>query len=155
LSFKEGICFLDYHRIKFNRRLNMCAVPIVRSLFALDIKNTYSVSTPTLSVCLSGEFFLQDFQNFFDIWWNSLNGKSARRKASTYTRQHNTEIRGQTSMPRMGFEPTVGVTEAPRLGQRCHCDQPKNEENKIKETLVNIYTGRVFCLYIHYHVRRP
>jgi hypothetical protein len=36
---------------------------------------------------------------FFDSWQDSLNEKSARRKASVYTVQHNTERREQTSMP--------------------------------------------------------
>jgi len=35
-----------------------------------------------------------------------LDGGSAHRKASTYTGQHNTEIRGHISMPRARFEPT-------------------------------------------------
>jgi len=34
---------------------------------------------------------------------------SARRKASTYAGQHNTEKRGRTSMPRAGFEPVIPV----------------------------------------------
>jgi len=40
-----------------------------------------------------------------------LDGGSARRKATTYTGQHNTEKRGHTSMPRAGFEPTIPVFE--------------------------------------------
>jgi hypothetical protein len=36
-----------------------------------------------------------------------LDGESARRKASTYTGQHNTEKRGHTSMPRVGFQLTI------------------------------------------------
>jgi len=40
-----------------------------------------------------------------------LDGESARRKASTYTGQHNTEKCGHTSMPRAGFEPTIPVFE--------------------------------------------
>jgi len=40
-----------------------------------------------------------------------LDGGSARRKATTYTGQHNTEKRGHTSMPRAGFEPTITVFE--------------------------------------------
>jgi hypothetical protein len=40
-----------------------------------------------------------------------LGGGSARRKASTYTGQHNTEKRGHTAMPRAGFEPTIPVFE--------------------------------------------
>jgi hypothetical protein len=42
---------------------------------------------------------------------DSLDGGSARRKAATYT-QNNTKIkRTQTSMPRVGFEPTNPVFE--------------------------------------------
>jgi len=40
-----------------------------------------------------------------------LDGGSARRKATTYTGQHNTEKRGHTSMPRAGFEPMIPVFE--------------------------------------------
>jgi hypothetical protein len=36
---------------------------------------------------------------YFDIWYDSSDEWSARRKASTYTGQHNIERRGQTSMP--------------------------------------------------------
>jgi len=36
---------------------------------------------------------------------------SARHKASTYKGQHNTEKRGHTLMPRVGFEPTIPVFE--------------------------------------------
>jgi hypothetical protein len=43
---------------------------------------------------------LRHMEDFLDEW-------SARRKASTYTGQHNTERRGQTSMPWAGFEPTI------------------------------------------------
>jgi hypothetical protein len=49
-----------------------------------------------------------------DIWQDSLDGGSARRKASTYTGQHNTEKRGHTSMPRVGFEPKIPVFERPK-----------------------------------------
>jgi hypothetical protein len=38
-----------------------------------------------------------------------LDGGSARRKAITYTGQHNIEKRGHTSMPRAAFEPTIQV----------------------------------------------
>jgi len=40
-----------------------------------------------------------------------LDGGSARRKATTYTGQHNTEKRGHTSMPRAGFEPMIPIFE--------------------------------------------
>jgi len=43
-----------------------------------------------------------------------LDGGSARRKASTYTGQHNTEKRGHTSMARVEFEPTIPVFERPK-----------------------------------------
>jgi hypothetical protein len=33
-------------------------------------------------------------------------------KASTYTEQHNTEKRGQISMPQAGFEPTISRVQA-------------------------------------------
>jgi len=36
-----------------------------------------------------------------------LDWGSTRRKAITYTGQHNTEKFGHTSMPRAGFEPTI------------------------------------------------
>jgi hypothetical protein len=48
---------------------------------------------------------------FLDIWYDSLDGGSARHKSTTYTGQHNTEKRGHTSMPRAGFEPTILVFE--------------------------------------------
>jgi len=38
-----------------------------------------------------------------------LDGGSARRKASTYTGQHNTGKRGHTSILRAGFEPPIPV----------------------------------------------
>jgi hypothetical protein len=40
-----------------------------------------------------------------------MDGRSAHRKACTYTGQNNTEGRGYTSMPRVGFEPTMSVFE--------------------------------------------
>jgi hypothetical protein len=49
--------------------------------------------------------------NLSDSWLDSLDGGSARRKASTYTGQHNTEKYGNTSMPRAGFETTIPVFE--------------------------------------------
>jgi hypothetical protein len=48
---------------------------------------------------------------YMDIWWDSLDGGSARREASTYTVQHNTEKRGHTFIPRAGFEPAIPVFE--------------------------------------------
>jgi hypothetical protein len=38
-----------------------------------------------------------------------MDGGSVRRKASTYTGQHNTVKRRHTSMPRAGFDPTIPV----------------------------------------------
>jgi hypothetical protein len=48
--------------------------------------------------------------------------RSARRKASTYTGQHNTERRGQTSMTYAGFETVIQCTsgQGPRLRPRGH-----------------------------------
>jgi len=40
-----------------------------------------------------------------------LGGGSARRKASTYTGQHNTEKHRHTSMPRAGFEAAIPMLE--------------------------------------------
>jgi hypothetical protein len=54
------------------------------------------------------------FLRYLDIWYDSLDEWSARRKASTYTGQHNTERRGKTSMPWAGFEPTIPATNRPR-----------------------------------------
>jgi hypothetical protein len=48
---------------------------------------------------------------FLDISEDSLYEGSARRKATTYTGQINTEKRGHTSMLRAGFEPTIPVFE--------------------------------------------
>jgi hypothetical protein len=42
---------------------------------------------------------------------DSLEGWSARRKAASYTGQHKHKKRGQTSMPRVEFEPTIPVLE--------------------------------------------
>jgi hypothetical protein len=45
----------------------------------------------------------------------TLRGRgSARRKASTCTGQHDTQIRGHTSVPRVGFEPTIPVFKRPK-----------------------------------------
>jgi hypothetical protein len=46
---------------------------------------------------------------FLDVWQDSLDGRSVRLKATTYTGQNNTEKRGHTSMPRAGFEPMILV----------------------------------------------
>jgi hypothetical protein len=50
----------------------------------------------------------------FDIWQDSLDEGSARRKVSTCTGQHNTERRGQTSMPQVGFKLTIPVSKRSR-----------------------------------------
>jgi hypothetical protein len=42
---------------------------------------------------------------------NSLDGRSARRRASAYTGQHNTEKRRRTFMPQAGLEPAIPVFE--------------------------------------------
>jgi hypothetical protein len=54
---------------------------------------------------------------FLDIWKDSLDGRSARRKATTYTGQHNTEKRGHTSMPGAGFERTIPEFERLKTGR--------------------------------------
>jgi hypothetical protein len=43
-----------------------------------------------------------------------MDGGSARRKASTYTGQHNTEKHRHTSMPRAGFENAIPMFERPK-----------------------------------------
>jgi hypothetical protein len=48
---------------------------------------------------------------FLDIWYDSLEGGSARHKATTYAGQHNTQKRGHTIMPRAGFEHTIPMFE--------------------------------------------
>jgi hypothetical protein len=61
------------------------------------------------------------FQNrCFDSWQDSLDEGSARRKASACAEQRNTERRGQTSMPRAGFEPTISVSKRSRPTPYCH-----------------------------------
>jgi hypothetical protein len=40
-----------------------------------------------------------------------MDGGSARRKAATYTGQHEHRLDAQTSMPWVGFEPTVPASE--------------------------------------------
>jgi hypothetical protein len=59
---------------------------------------------------------------YFDRWQDSLDEWSARRKASTCTGQHNTERRGQTSMPWAGFKRAIQCTsdQGRRLRQRGH-----------------------------------
>jgi hypothetical protein len=44
-----------------------------------------------------------------------MDGRSARRKASTYTGQHNTEKCGHTSMLRAGLEPAIPVFERSQI----------------------------------------
>jgi len=50
-----------------------------------------------------------------------LDWGSARRKASTYTGQNNTEKRGHTSMPRQGFEATIPVFERLKTVRALDC----------------------------------
>jgi hypothetical protein len=45
---------------------------------------------------------------------DSLDGGSARRKASICIGQHNTEKRGHTSMPWVRFKPMIPVFERPK-----------------------------------------
>jgi len=49
-----------------------------------------------------------------DIWYNSLDGGSARHKTSAYTRLHNIERREHTSMRWAGFEPAIPVSKRSR-----------------------------------------
>jgi hypothetical protein len=60
------------------------------------------------------------FSTLFDSWQDSLDEGSACRKASTYTGQHKTERRGETSLSRMGFKPTIQCSSGqdPRLRYR-------------------------------------
>jgi hypothetical protein len=58
---------------------------------------------------------------FLDIWQDSLDERSARRKAPTCTGQHNTEKREHTSMPRAEFEPTVPVFERLKTVSALYC----------------------------------
>jgi len=50
-----------------------------------------------------------------------LAGGSVQRKVSTYTGQHNTERRRQTSMPRAGFEPAIPILERPKIVLALDC----------------------------------
>jgi hypothetical protein len=54
------------------------------------------------------------FLSYLDRRQDSLDEWSARRKASAYAGQHNTERREQTSMPWAGFELTIPATNRPR-----------------------------------------
>jgi hypothetical protein len=56
----------------------------------------------------------------------SEEGVPARRKAFTYTGQHNIEWRGQTPMPWVGFEPTLPISKRSRstpYSAQAHCDR--------------------------------
>jgi hypothetical protein len=85
-------------------------------------------------------YFLK-LMNLLHSWYDSLEGGgSARRKASTYTGQHNTGKRVHTSMPRVGFEHTTPVFERPKTvrasdrvatGTGCH----KEYYGKLRESL--------------------
>jgi hypothetical protein len=65
-------------------------------------------------VCFNSELLLK-LWICSDILQDSLDELSARRKASTYTGEHNTERRGQTFIIWAGFEPTIPVSKRPRL----------------------------------------
>jgi hypothetical protein len=54
-----------------------------------------------------GPWSLFQFLNHIHCRYDSLDGRSARRKATTYTQNKCT----QTSMPLVGFEPTIPVFE--------------------------------------------
>jgi hypothetical protein len=58
------------------------------------------------------------------VWKNSLEGGTAHRKASTYTRQRNTQNRGHTSMPRAVFEPTIPVFDRSATGADDYGSRP-------------------------------
>jgi hypothetical protein len=53
-------------------------------------------------------FVSLQFLNPIQSHWNSLDGGSAHRKAAT---EHKQNKHKQTSMPRLGFEPTIPVFE--------------------------------------------
>jgi hypothetical protein len=59
--------------------------------------------------CAHLELNISDVMNFIDSQYDSLDEWSARRKAATYTGQHKQNKRRQTSVPRVGFEPTIPV----------------------------------------------
>jgi hypothetical protein len=48
-----------------------------------------------------------------NIWYNSLDEWSARHRTSAYTGHHNTEKRGQKSMPSTEFKHTIPASERP------------------------------------------
>jgi hypothetical protein len=59
---------------------------------------------------LTYRWFLELFRHTVGL----LGWVISRHKASTYTGKHNTERRGQTPMPCVGFEPTIPATNRPR-----------------------------------------
>jgi hypothetical protein len=62
----------------------------------------------SLSLWLNSHLGLGRFFSFLILYTvSSLDGGSARRKASIYTQNKRT----RTSMPRVGFEPTIPVFE--------------------------------------------
>jgi hypothetical protein len=76
-----------------------------------------------LGLDLSGElFFSVRFSKPFRHLVRLLGRGSARRKASAYTGQHNTERGGQATMPRAGFEPTIPEIERCKT---CTCLRPR------------------------------
>jgi hypothetical protein len=70
-----------------------------------------------------------------DIWYDTLDGGSACRKATTYTGQHNAEKRRNTFMPRAGIEPTI----------------PEFERSKIVRTSDRAATGTGIYYYYYYY----
>jgi hypothetical protein len=112
-EFWEKICFVhhesQWHHPEMNPRSradkptsSASAVPLFfprGSAFLGDLRPplTREVSKP-------------NFSEFGVTSWTRRGGGAARRKASAYTEQHNTEIRVQTSMPREEFEPKIPVS---------------------------------------------
>jgi hypothetical protein len=76
-----------------------------------------------------------------DIWYDSLDGKSARRKAFTYTGQHNTEKRGHihASSGIPSRDPSVrAVEDSTCLRRRSHWDR-----RAIINEITNLFYRRV------------
>jgi hypothetical protein len=78
-----------------------------RVCWALSFPNfLFYVYGLSLMTCSSSELF-QQLWLLFGFPWNSLDVGSPRHKACTYTGEHITERRGQTSMPWARFEHTI------------------------------------------------
>jgi hypothetical protein len=58
-----------------------------------------------------GPWLFFQFLNPIHSQYDSLGGGSAHRKAVTYTQNNKQNKRAQTSMTRVGFEPTIPVFE--------------------------------------------